>query len=120
VTDHQEIRKPCYLPAREISLVEVDSDVPFEIGIALDNATLEDVLRLIAYPTALDIGDNKTPLSARTTQMVGGRVPSLYHGTLEGDTHKISSERVDELAFSTEGESVPVRRFAPNSPVTAS
>lgn len=52
--------------------------------------------------------------------MIGGRVPSLYHGTLEGDTHKISSERVDELAFPTEGESVPVRRFAPNSPVTES
>ena len=46
MTVHQELRKPCYLPAREISLVEVDSDVPFEIGIALGNATLEDVLRL--------------------------------------------------------------------------
>lgn len=83
MTDHQEIRKPCYLPAREISLVEVDSDVPFEIGMATDNATLEDVLRLIAYPTALDIGDNKTPLSAQTAAMLEA-VSGLFHGTLRG------------------------------------
>jgi hypothetical protein len=40
---------------------------------------------------------NKTPLSARTNRMIGGRAPSLYIGTLEGDAHKISGERVDEL-----------------------
>ncbi len=43
---------------------------------------------------------NKTPLSARTNRMIGGRAPSLYIGTLEGDAHKISSERVDELITS--------------------
>ena len=32
--------------------------------------------------------------------MIGGRAPSLYLGTLEGDAHKILRERVDELIAS--------------------
>lgn len=43
---------------------------------------------------------NKTPLSARTNRMIGGRAPSLYIRTLEGDAHNISSQRVDELITS--------------------
>lgn len=43
---------------------------------------------------------NKTPLSARTNRTIGGRAPSEYIGALEGGTHKILAERVDELLAS--------------------
>ncbi len=43
---------------------------------------------------------NKTPLSARTNRTIGGRAPSEYIAALEGGTHRIQSDRVDELLAS--------------------
>ena len=39
-------------------------------------------------------------LSARTNRTIGGRAPSEYITALEGGTHKIPAERVDELLAS--------------------
>lgn len=43
---------------------------------------------------------NKTPLSARTNRMIGGRAPSEYIAALEGGNHKVKPERVNELLSS--------------------
>ncbi|MBW3599303.1 MAG: hypothetical protein KY475_18790, partial [Planctomycetes bacterium] len=40
---------------------------------------------------------NKAPLSARTNRTIGGRAPSDYIAALEGGSHKIAPDRVDEI-----------------------
>ena len=40
---------------------------------------------------------NKAPLSSRTNRTIGGRAPSEYIAALEGGTHKIPPDRVDEI-----------------------
>lgn len=80
--------------------VPVDAQVYFEESIDIHHIFPRDYcVKLGLDPAKYESVANKTPLSAKTNRIIGGKAPSVYLAALEKDTG-ISPHRLDQILVS--------------------